>query len=343
MRTFHHTPVCLPRVSPILIQLDGQITSFHSVCAPQDETPLVCHLCRTSPAPATQSAFSDGSGVVGSPSFHISVHARLKGHLRRHLLQQVVVHRRSGHVPVAGDQPDGAGDVSVPRVGTKRRSQHAPGIRGDDTQGFRRCRSLPYLHPPIDKEVDAATHRQPLRGTISDKSVTFIWTTVSVATQVSIPSPQPFHSVHHSPHHPRYAVRVIYTIDIPSVVGVATHPTRNRRLHRQDRVGVVVARSRKGGCYNCRSLKKQDVRCCFSFCVVIQPYCSSLYSPRTVVLKTIPTIVYSPPTQLSPVARRIFKDLSIPYPGHALGWATWSRWRRTTSSASSPIGHHRIF
>ena len=52
----------------------------------------------------------------------------------------------------------------------------------------------------------------------------------------------------------------------------------------------------------------------------MKTYCTN--SLRTVVLRTT-LIVYSPPP-LCQVALRLFKDLSIPNPTRALGWATWS-------------------
>ena len=62
-----------------------------------------------------------------------------------------------------GAQLDGARDVPVPRVGTEHRSHHPQRVRGNDPQGFRQPRSLPHLYLPIDEEVNATIHCQPLR------------------------------------------------------------------------------------------------------------------------------------------------------------------------------------
>ena len=112
MRAFYHAPLCVPRVLPFLVQLDSQTTPFHSVRFAQDEAPSLSRLCHSHPLTAAQ--------IFGSLAVCIGLHARLQGHLRRHLLQQIVVHRRSRDVPALGDQPDGKGDMSVPRVGAQR-------------------------------------------------------------------------------------------------------------------------------------------------------------------------------------------------------------------------------
>lgn len=54
--------------------------------------------------------FSEYIGVKGAGD-HLRIHDRVQGHLRRHLLQQVVVYRRPGHVRPSGDQPGGEGGV----------------------------------------------------------------------------------------------------------------------------------------------------------------------------------------------------------------------------------------
>jgi len=319
MRSFYHSPLCLPRVPPFLVELDSQATPFHRVCIAQDQTPSLCHLRRPRPLATTQGAFPDRSGILGSPSFYKCIHACVQSYLRRHLLQQVLVHRCPGHVPATGDKSDGERNVPVPRVGAKRRPRHPARLRGDDSQGLRRPRSLPHLYSTIDEEDDATTHRQPLRCPLDSNSFTFVRAAASVATQACIsPSPSP-RGVHDPAHHPRYPVSILYAVDVTSVIGISPHPTRHRGPHRQDRFRVVLTRSRKSRGHSRRLLKNQDVRVRLSFGVVIRPYCtSSPYSPRTVVLKTS-LIVYSP---LFQVAHPLFKDLSIPYRDYALRWAT---------------------
>ena len=324
MCTVYHTSLCLPRVSPIIFELDSQATPLHSLCVAQDQTPLVRHVRRTRAPAEAKGAFSDCSGILGSSSVHLRLHACVQGHLRRHLLQQVLVHRRAGNVPTTRDQPDGERDVPVPRVGAQRRSRHVTGVRRDDPQGFRRSRALSYVYPPVDQEDDALTHCQSLRSAVKYKSVAVVWAAISIATQICIPPSPKSCRLHYSPHYPRHTLFFVLSLDVPSVVSLPTHPSRRRGLYCQDRIGVVVARSPKGRSHSGRSLQNQDVRIRFAGCVVIQFYCSSRYSPRPVVLKTMP-IVYSPPTQLQlvQVAYHIFKDIYIPSLDDALGWATW--------------------
>lgn len=331
MRQIHHSLVCLPRVPPLLIEFHSQTTTLHSICIAQDEAPCVGDFCGPRPLAAAQGSISDRSGIIGSPPFYLGVHARLQGHLRRHVFQQILVHRRTGHVPIARDKPDGKRNVPVPRVGAQRRSYHSQRVRGDDSQGLCRSRALPYLHPAVDEEVHAAAHCQSLRGLVEYESIAIVRAAVSIAAQTHLPSSsKSFGGVHDSPHHPRYAITLVFTLDVPSVIGISTHPTRPRGPHCQNRVGLVIARSRQGRGHSYRSCKIQDVRFRFARRVVTHPYCNSRYSPRIVVLMTIPTIVYSPPSPLSQVAHQIFKDLSIPYPARALGVDDMEcRWRRT--------------
>ena len=325
MRAFYHAPLCVPGVPPFLVQLDSQATPFHSVRPAQDQAPCFSDIRRSRPFAASEGSFSDRSGIFGSPVICIGLYARLQGHLRRHLLQQILVHRRSRDVPTSGDQPDGKGDVPVPRVGAQRRSRHAQGIRGHDSQGLCRSRSIPYIYSTIDEEVDAATHRQPLRSPVACESVAVVRAAVSFATQTGTPSPKSHRGVYDTPYHPRYAITLVFT-DILSVVGVSTHPTRHRGPHRQDRVGVVVARSRESRGHSHRSIKIKDVCLRFALRVVMQPYCSLLYSPRTVVLKTT-LIVYSPPwypRSLTDYLRTyLYPTLIVPWGGrHGVPLAT---------------------
>jgi hypothetical protein len=50
-----------------------------------------------------------------SPS-RLFIHAGVQGHLRRHILKQVVVHCRSGYVPTMQDQSNGEGGVPISGV-----------------------------------------------------------------------------------------------------------------------------------------------------------------------------------------------------------------------------------
>jgi hypothetical protein len=51
--------------------------------------------------------------------FRPLIHAGVQGHLRRHILKQVVWHCHSGYVPIMQDQSDGEGGVPVSGVGVE--------------------------------------------------------------------------------------------------------------------------------------------------------------------------------------------------------------------------------
>ena len=98
-------------------------------------------------------SFSECSGIFGSSVVYISL-----GHLRRHLLQQVA----QGMFQLRKiNQIRRERDVSVPRVGARRRSRHAQGVRGHDPQELCRSWSLPYIYPAID-EGRRSRPRHPL-------------------------------------------------------------------------------------------------------------------------------------------------------------------------------------
>ena len=327
----HHPSFCLPRVPPVIVQFDDQTTTFHSLCTPQDQAPSLSHVRRTRPLAATEGAIPDCSGIVRSPPLYIGLHARIQGHLRRHVLQQIVVYRCPRHVPVAGDQPDGAGDVPVPRVGAKRRPRHSPRVRRNDPKRLRWLGSLPYVYPPLDKEVDAATHCKSFCGVVNGNfALTVLWTTVSISPKARYPrSPQPFGGLYDSPYDPRHSLTVLFPFDVTSVVSLSFHSFGDRRSYRQNRLCFVVPGSLKSRGYCYRSFKNKDVCLCLARSLVIVSYCSSYYSLRTIVLKTI-LIVYSPALLLFQVAHRIFKDLSIPCPLSSLAVGDMEyRWRRT--------------
>ena len=95
MRALYHPSLCLSGVSFVVSKL-----SFHSVCVAQDKAPLVRNVRGSRSATATQGMISDCSGIVGSSAVHLGLHARVEGHMRRYILEQVVVHRHAGYVPL---------------------------------------------------------------------------------------------------------------------------------------------------------------------------------------------------------------------------------------------------
>ncbi len=66
--------------------------------------------------------FSSARRFFWSPALHPGVHDFLKSDVRRHLLEQVMVHRRSRHVYSAESQPDGTRDVQLLGLAHCRRS-----------------------------------------------------------------------------------------------------------------------------------------------------------------------------------------------------------------------------
>ena len=59
------------------------------VLRPQaDQAPFIRHVRLPRTLAEAKGTFSDRSGILGSPSVHLHLHARIKGHMRRHLLQQ---------------------------------------------------------------------------------------------------------------------------------------------------------------------------------------------------------------------------------------------------------------
>jgi hypothetical protein len=132
----------------------------------------------------------DSSIVCAIPITH--------GEMCRLLFQQIVVHRCSRDIPASGDQPDGKGDVSRPRVGAQRRSRHTKGVRRYDPQRLCWSRCISYIYPALD-EVDAATHCQPLCSPVTYESVAILWVAVSFTTQTGTPSFKPQHVVYGTP------------------------------------------------------------------------------------------------------------------------------------------------
>jgi hypothetical protein len=132
----------------------------------------------------------DSSIVCAIPITH--------GEMCRLLFQQIVVHCRSRDIPALGDQPDGKGDVSRPRVGAQCRSRHTKGVRRYDPQRLCWSRCISYIYPALN-EVDAATHCQPLCSPVTYESVAILWVAVSFTTQTGTPSFKPQHVVYGTP------------------------------------------------------------------------------------------------------------------------------------------------
>ncbi|KAI0265077.1 hypothetical protein BC834DRAFT_193041 [Gloeopeniophorella convolvens] len=102
---------------------------LHRLCAPPDVSPHVRHLRSVVPVTAPQGTVLGRQGLFGSSAAHFSLHAGVQDHLRRHLLEQVVVHCWPGYVRSPGDQPDGARDVLLPGVAAQCGTHHSAGLK----------------------------------------------------------------------------------------------------------------------------------------------------------------------------------------------------------------------
>lgn len=67
------------------------------------QTKLVGYIRCPCPATAPEGSISHCSRVIRPPTLYFSLHGHFKGDLQRHLLQQIMEHRWSGYVSVAGD------------------------------------------------------------------------------------------------------------------------------------------------------------------------------------------------------------------------------------------------
>ena len=132
-RLFFPDCVCflgLTRVPPLLVELDGEMTTFH----------LTQRL-------KVRYSGSYRSGITRSPTICIGTHMILCSKI----IYNGMYSNKSwslaaqGLFPLRENRPDGARDVRVPLMpGAERRFHHPRRARGDNSQGFR-----PYPHPTI--------------------------------------------------------------------------------------------------------------------------------------------------------------------------------------------------
>jgi len=84
-----------------------------------DEAPLLCNLRSTSSLAAHKGAHSQRLGILVPLDLFLRLHTLIQSDLQRYTFQQVVEYCHPRYVSTSGDQSDGAGDVSVSRVGAK--------------------------------------------------------------------------------------------------------------------------------------------------------------------------------------------------------------------------------
>lgn len=94
--------------------------SLCRLCLASNTPSQHCHLRRPTPSPALKDSIPRRPRVIRPPIIHQRIHDRIQGHLRRHLLESVMGHRSPEDVCFEGDQPDGEGDVRLPRVEPQR-------------------------------------------------------------------------------------------------------------------------------------------------------------------------------------------------------------------------------
>ena len=103
----------MSRVPSYILGLKYQTPAFHRLRSAPDETTLIRDFRIAGLAASTEGSLPYGWRFLGASTVYICFHDRIKGHLRRHLFEQVVEHSRAGDVSVARDQSDGARDVST--------------------------------------------------------------------------------------------------------------------------------------------------------------------------------------------------------------------------------------
>jgi len=123
----------MSRVPSYILGLKYQTPAFHRLRSAPDETTLIRDFRIAGLAASTEGSLPYGSRFLGPSTVYICFHDRIKGHLRRHLFEQVVEHSRAGDVSAARDQSDGARDVSIPRLGAQRRTVDAERVRSYGT------------------------------------------------------------------------------------------------------------------------------------------------------------------------------------------------------------------
>jgi hypothetical protein len=124
-REVHNPSLRMSRVPTYIFGLKYQAPSLYCLRFAPDEATPICYFRISSLTPMTESSFPYGSRILGPSTIHLRLHDRLQGHLRRHVFEQVVEYSWAGDVSVAGNQPDGEGDVSIPRLGAQHQAIYA--------------------------------------------------------------------------------------------------------------------------------------------------------------------------------------------------------------------------
>lgn len=153
LRSLRHAFVCVPRPATAVLHTPSSpvpaARNFHCLRPPSDSPSRLRDFRRPLSPPEAEGSLPCCPGLIGSPSIYFCFYACLKSHLRRYLLQQILVHSRPRHVRPPGDQPDGAGDVQLSRVAAERRAESATVVRGQGAAGLQGRGPLPHLQPPI--------------------------------------------------------------------------------------------------------------------------------------------------------------------------------------------------
>ena len=101
------------------------------------------------------------SRIVWPPTLPLYPHDHTKGDMRWHLLKQVPVDRRPGHVPAPRD-------VKISQLGVKCWTWQPQGIRSHGSWGFHCSRAIPYICP--SNNFEAATATNPFLAVASNNS-----------------------------------------------------------------------------------------------------------------------------------------------------------------------------
>ena len=136
MCALYYPPVRMSRVPPSHDPVSGQASPLYRLRPPSHQVARVCDIRSADSTAEAQGSFPNCSGLFRTPSLYLGLHDRFKGNMRRYVLEQVLGDRGAGDVFVEGNQPDGAGDVQLPRLGTDCRQPNFEQFRDRREEGL---------------------------------------------------------------------------------------------------------------------------------------------------------------------------------------------------------------
>ena len=237
----------MSRVTPDILGLNNQTPKFYRLRPPSNEAPQLRHFRCLGSLATAQSPLPYRPRLLRTSSLYLCLHDRLKGHLRRHLFEQIVEHSRAGDVPAEGDKPDGAGNVPVLGLGVERRAIHPEGVRGHGQEGLRWPRTIPDIRPPdniqIGRHLDQPLPRH--RSKHKYESYPILRPPPGVTAEIHTPAPfhtqQPSKRVHLAAHHTGHARTVLFRRHVACLIRLSPDAHGYDRRQRQDRLARYVS------------------------------------------------------------------------------------------------------